>query len=64
MLNIRSVREAYQDLDLNDMAWIRSEYNPADALTKVKENTVLNTAIDFGVIKHPVEQWIIRGNIS
>ena len=60
MIDVRSVREAYVNMELNNVAWIRSEYNPADALTKVKDNLVLTKAIDEGFITHPVEQWVVR----
>ena len=60
MVDIRAIREAYEHMEISDVAWIRSENNPADALTKVKENHILNGILDNGRIAHAVEQWVIR----
>ena len=60
MVDVRSMRESYERMEISDLGWIRSEHNPADALTKMKENSVLNAILDEGKILHPVEQWIIR----
>lgn len=60
MVDIQAIREAYAKFDIHDVAWIKSEYNPADSLTKIKENQVLNRIMDEGIIEHPVSQWIIR----
>lgn len=60
MIDIKALREAYIRMDIKDVAWIKREHNPADALTKVKEKSVLNKIIDDGVIEHHVQQWTIR----
>lgn len=64
MIDIKAVRESYERMELSDVAWIRSENNPADALTKVKENAVLNHIVDKQVVDHEVEQWVIRSSAS
>ena len=63
MIDIKAVRESYERMELSDVAWIRSENNPADALTKVKENAVLNRIVDQGIVDHGIEQWVIRSPI-
>lgn len=59
MIDVQAMREAYERMEVSDLAWIKSEYNPSDALTKVKENAVLNKVLDDNVISRPVEQWVI-----
>lgn len=39
---------------------MKSEYNPTDALTKQKENPILNEIIMTGRVDHPVEKWVIQ----
>ena len=60
MVAVRALRESYERMEIGNVGWIRSEWNPADALTKVRENQVLNKLLDKGVISHPTEQWVIR----
>lgn len=48
MVDIRAIREAYDRMDIDAVAWIRSELKTADYLPKVKENGVLNSIIDEG----------------
>lgn len=63
MIDIRSMREAYERLEISDVRWIKSASNPADeVLTKVKDNIVLNAILEEGVVRHPTEQWVIRKN--
>lgn len=64
MIEIKAVRESYERMELSDVPWIRSENNPADALSKVKENAVLNHIVDKQVVDHEVEQWVIRSSAS
>ena len=39
MIDVKVVKDAYQRNELHNIGFIRSEYNPADALTKVKKVT-------------------------
>lgn len=60
MIDVQAMREAYEKMEINDVAWIKSEHNPSDALTKVKENAALTKILDEGKISHPIQQWVIR----
>ena len=42
------------------MAFIRSEFNIADALTKVKVDSILLQTLKTSQLDHPVDQWIVR----
>lgn len=63
MVDVQAIREAYQRMEIYDVAWIRSEFNPANALTKIKENQVLHRVLDEGIIEHPVAQWVLRDTL-
>jgi hypothetical protein len=41
MLDVYAVREAYRCLEIDNLALVRSEYNVADALTKIDGNDAL-----------------------
>lgn len=60
MIDIKAVREAYERMEISDVGWIRSKDNPADALTKLTENAVLETIIRDGFVDHDISQWIVR----
>ena len=42
MIDVKAVKDAYQRHELGAIRFIRSEFNPADALTKVKKSDILN----------------------
>ncbi len=48
MIDIETVREAYQDMLLTDVGFLRSPQNPADGLTKVKFSAVLHDIVEKG----------------
>lgn len=60
LIDISSVREAYRKKEISNVAWVRSEYNLADALTKESKENILNSVLETWLLNHPVEQWIIR----
>ena len=62
MIDITAVRNAYNDQELSDVGFVRTKYNPADAFTKLGSCEALNTIIQTGICKLPIEQWVIRGN--
>ena len=54
MVDLQTVKELYKKGKLDNIWFIRSEFNPADALTKHKKDSFLETII------HPIEQWVTR----
>ena len=58
--NLAAVKEGYGSQEISDIAFIRSEYNPADALTKVTRSDLLENILDKNILEHPIEQWVIR----
>lgn len=60
MIDLLAARQAYSRLEISDIGLVRTQYNPADAFTKVGRCSALERMLDLGVIDHPVEQWVIR----
>ena len=59
LINIFSIREAFQKGDIFNIAHISSEYNLADAFTKPMKPALLHKVMTTGSIEHPINQWII-----
>ena len=62
MIYLKSVKECYQKKEIDNIAHVRTNFNPTDALTKFKRNSVLKLTLSDGKLEHPVDQWIIRQN--
>lgn len=60
MIDVQGMREAYERMEVSDIAWIASQANPADALTKITSNAVLDQILDERIVEHDVGQWVIR----
>ena len=59
-IDIASAREAYQTREISNIAWIHSEDNYADDLTKLDGNGSLLKLLQNHQIDHDVRQWIIE----
>ena len=60
LIDLATVREAYRRKQIDNVAWVRSEYNIADSMTKEKRSECLHYVLEKGILNHPVEQWIVR----
>ena len=60
MIDLQTVKESYDKKEIDNVSFIRSEYNISDALTKIKKDSILLKTLKSGKLDHPVEQWIIR----
>jgi hypothetical protein len=63
MIDLVVVREEYDRMEIAQLAFLRTNWNPADALTKFSRNTYLETILTIGTIDHPVAQWVIRRRV-
>lgn len=57
MIDIQTVKDCYHTNEVNDVALVRSEYNVADTLSKVKANPALLEPLKTGNLHHAIEQW-------
>ena len=64
MIDIKDVRESYEQQLISNVGFVRSADNPADAFTKVKHCDSLHRILSTGNIDLHVEEWISRNNIS
>lgn len=60
MYEIADIRRAYESIEICNIAWIRSEYNIADCLTREAKNEILQQVMATGYIQHPIEEWISK----
>ena len=60
MIDITSVRDAYNMEEISNVGFVRTAYNPADAFTKVDKCQALETILSTGSCALPIEQWVIR----
>ena len=55
MIDIK-VKDTYHRNEIENIGFIRSEYNPSDALTKVKPSSILEIILSSSQLIYPVEQ--------
>ena len=60
MIDIKAAREAYNEGTINDVIWIRRDYNLADAMTKYKIQPQLVEFLQTGKVKYEEEQSVLR----
>lgn len=60
MTDLETVQRSFNKMEIQDVAYIRSEYGIADALTKVVKQNILANAIESSSLYHPIQQWIVR----
>lgn len=60
MVDLETVKGAYKRKEIEKMEFIRTAFNPADALTKVKHCLAMNEVLATGTLIHTVEQWVAR----
>jgi hypothetical protein len=63
MIDLLVLRKAYDRMEIARLAFIRTNWNPADALTKVSRNTYFETILTTGTIDHPVAQGVVRRHV-
>lgn len=64
MIDVRAAREAHHRGEVSNVGWIHSADNIADCLTKVARCEALERFLDEGVLRHTVEQWVIRDHFD
>jgi hypothetical protein len=60
MIDISAVRNAYDVGEIQDVGWVRTNFNPADAFTKIGSCEALESIVASNSSKLPIEQWVIR----
>jgi hypothetical protein len=60
VIDLKAVRNVYDEQEISNVGFVRTKFNPADALTKVGKWDALEQITITGVCDLPVEQWIVR----
>ena len=60
MIDVASIREAYNSYEISTVGLISGELNTADGLIRPNFSRLLNEIMKTGVDKTPVVQWVIR----
>ena len=60
LIDVKAVREAYENFEVSDVGFLRSDQNPADSFTKLNCNAALNRILSENKCDFHISQWIIR----
>lgn len=60
MNEIVNIRLKYKDMEIIEVAWIRSLQNMADNLTRRNGNSILTETMRTGNLKFFIEQWVYK----
>ena len=60
MIDIKDVRDAYEQMKISNVGFVHSHNNLADALTKERPCDALNRILTTGLIDLDVEEWVVR----
>jgi hypothetical protein len=63
LIDIAGLRRAYRTGELSNIAWIRTQFNIADALTKHAPCDALSNLLQTFTLDPPVGQWIVEGHV-
>jgi hypothetical protein len=60
IINVMCLRQAYERREIAEVRWIKSDSNPADAMTKSKTTNALQALIDSNILTMDTEEWVER----
>jgi hypothetical protein len=60
MIDLQTIRESYERREISKVTWITGVSNPAEGLTKIKHNGVLDEVIRTNYIDIQQEGWVDR----
>lgn len=60
MIDTLIVKKAYKTNALPKLRFIRSQFSPADALTKKKNGSIIHYILKKVSLDHLIDQWILR----
>ena len=60
MIDVMSLRQAYERREIAEVKWIKGSTNPADSMTKLKASNALKTLIDTNTVQLDVQEWVTR----
>jgi hypothetical protein len=60
MIDIMSLRESYENREIDEIRWIHGEDNPADAMTKGAPNKGLERLVTYDKTTVRLQGWVQR----
>lgn len=54
MIDLHTVKDSYQKMEIEDVEYIKSEFNLADPLNKIKLKQILMDVLQNSKLDHPV----------
>lgn len=54
-------KDSYKNIEIDDIAYVKSEYNITNPLTKIRNDSIFLLVLRTSKLDHPIGQWIIRG---
>ena len=57
MIDVKGTREAYRKREIEVIGFVRTDFIPADCLTKITKSEMLMSILKTGNLSHPVDQW-------
>lgn len=60
LIDVQAGREAYQQHKIENMGWIKSDWNVADGLTKINSPDLMQRVMRTGRLDRIADQWVIR----
>jgi hypothetical protein len=60
LIDLAVIRQSYRRFEVDNIGFIRSEHNIADALIKNTKDTNLEQLLRTGLLTHPVDEFIVR----
>ncbi|KYK57237.1 hypothetical protein DCS_04244 [Drechmeria coniospora] len=60
MIDIMAIRQSYERREISEIRWINGSDNPADAMTKVQPNKVLERLVSTNQVDIRIEGWVDR----
>lgn len=60
MIDIAATRQAYDQEVIEELVWIRRDYNISDSLTKIAVKEKIKTFMLTGEVEYTIEQFVVR----
>lgn len=60
MQEIADIRRAYRQNEITNIAWIRSEQNIADNLTRLRGNAILARTMETAFLRFTIQEWVYK----
>lgn len=60
MTDLSAAKGAYNSQEWDDIGWISTTDNLADAVTKERTNKGLQEFLDTGIVMQEISQWVVK----